>query len=131
MAVMSTESLPRIAVSTMGYSQLAYWTSLACAVLAVAYIPAGSVRTFVIVTPALTAALCVAASFWVYEACDEFLRARILRAITRTAILVAAGTLVWFFLELAGYPKLSMLWVNFAGWSIFNFQILMVVFASR
>ena len=56
---------------------------------------------------------------------------RILRAITRTAIVMAAGTLVWFFFELAGYPKLSMLWVNIAGWSIFNLQMLMVIFSSR
>jgi hypothetical protein len=71
------------------------------------------------------------ASFWLYEACDEFQRTRILRAITRTAIVMAAGTLVWFFFELAGYPKLSMLWVNIAGWSIFNLQMLMVIFGSR
>jgi hypothetical protein len=128
---MKTETFPRFAVSTVGYSQLAYWSSLACAVLALAYIPAGSVRNFVIVSPALTAALCVAASFWLYEACDEFQRVRILRAITRTAILIAAGTLIWFFFELAGYPKLSMLWVNIAGWSIFNLQMLMVIFGSR
>ena len=44
---------------------------------------------------------------------------------------MAAGTLIWFFFELAGYPKLSMLWVNIAGWSIFNLQMLMVIFGSR
>jgi hypothetical protein len=128
---MKKETLPRFAVSTVGYSQWAYWCSLGMAVLAMLYIPAGSLRTFVVVTPALTAALCVAASFWLYEACDEFQRVRILRAITRTAVIVATGTLVWFLFELAGYPRLSMLWVNIAGWSIFNFQMLMVIFSSR
>jgi hypothetical protein len=128
---MKTEILPGLAVRAVGYSQWAYWCTLACAVLAMAYIPAGSVRNFVVVTPALTAALCVAASFWLYEACDEFQRVRIQRAITRTAIVMAAGTLIWFFFELAGYPKLSMLWVNIAGWSIFNLQMLMVIFGSR
>ena len=128
---MKTETLPGLAVRAVGYSQWAYWCTLGCAVLAMAYIPAGSVRNFVVVTPALTAALCVAATFWLYEACDEFERVRILRAITRTAIVMAAGTLVWFFFELAGYPKLSMLWVNIVGWSIFNLQMLMVIFGSR
>jgi len=128
---MKTETLPGFAVRAVGYSQWAYWCTLAGAVLAMAYIPAGSVRNFVVVTPALTAALCVAASFWLYEACDEFQRVRILRAITRTAVVMAAGTLIWFFFELAGYPKLSMLWVNIAGWSIFNLQMLMVIFSSR
>jgi|SRR3954464_9066951 hypothetical protein len=128
---MKAETLPGFAVRAIGYTQWAYWWTLAGAVLAVAYIPAGSVRNFVVATPALTAAMCVAASSWLYQACDEFQRVRILRAITRTAIIMAAGTLVWFFLELAGYPKLSMLWVNIAGWSIFNLQMLMVVFSSR
>lgn len=128
---MQTESLPRFALTTVGWTQWAYWCSLAGAVLAAAYIPAGSIRTFVTITPALTAALCVAASYWLYEACDEFHRVKILRAVTRTAILVAAGTLTWFFFELAGYPKLSMMWVNLAGWSVFNLQILLVAFSSR
>jgi hypothetical protein len=128
---MQTESLPRFAIVTVGWTQWAYWCSLGCAVLAVVYIPAGSIRTFVTVTPALTAALCVAASYWLYEACDEFQRVRILRAVTRTAILVSAGTLVWFFFELAGFPKLSMLWINLVGWSVFNLQILLVAFSSR
>ena len=128
---MKTETLPGLAVRTVGYSQWAYWCSLVGAVMAALYIPAGSLRTFVVVTPALTAALCVAASFWLYEACDEFQRVGILRAITRTAVIVAAGTLIWFLFELAGYPRLSMLWVNIAGWSIFNFQMLMVIFSSR
>jgi hypothetical protein len=128
---MKTESLPRSAASSVLYSQLAYWSSLFGAVLAVIYLPGGSMRTLVIVTPALTAALCVAVSFWLYEACDEFQRVRILRAITRTAVILATGTLVWFLLELAGYPKLSMLWVNIVGWSVFNLQMLMVVFSSR
>ena len=128
---MPTESLPRFAIATVGWTQWAYWCSLVGAVLAVAYIPAGSIRTFVMVTPALTAALCVAASYWLYEACDEFQRVRILRAVTRTAIFVAAGTLVWFFFELAGYPKLSMLWINLVGWSVFNLQLLLVAFSSR
>jgi hypothetical protein len=128
---MQTESLPRFAITTVGWTQWAYWCSLVGAVLAVVYIPAGSIRTFVTITPALTAALCVAASYWLYEACDEFQRVRILRAVTRTAIFIAAGTLVWFFFELAGYPKISMLWINLAGWSVFNLQILLVVFSSR
>ncbi len=128
---MKTETLPGLAVRAVGYSQWAYWCTLGGAVLAMAYLPAGNARNFVVVTPTLTAALCVAASFWLYEACDEFQRVRILRAITRTAIVMAAGTLIWFFFELAGYPKLSMLWVNIAGWSIFNLQMLMVIFSSR
>jgi hypothetical protein len=56
---------------------------------------------------------------------------RLLRAVARTAALVAAATLVWFFFELAGYPKLSMLWVNLAGWSLFNLQVLFLTRRER
>ena len=127
----ATRSLPRFALKAVGYSQWAFWCSIAGAVLAVSYIPPGSMRNFVIATPALTAALCVAASYWLYEACDEFQRVRILRAAARTAVLMGAATLGWFFLELMGFPKLSMLWVNIVGWGLFNLQVLFVIFQSR
>ena len=127
----TAESLPHFATKTVFYSQWAFWCSIAGAFLAVQYVPAGSVRNFVIATPALTAGLCVAASYWLYEACDEFQRVRILRAAARTAVLMAAATLLWFFLELSGFPKLSMLWVNILGWGLFNVQVLFVIFQSR
>lgn len=128
---MQTESLPHFALRAVGFSQWAYWCSLAGALLSITFIPPGIARNLVILAPALTAALCVAASFWLYEACDEFLRHNILRAVTRTAVIVAAGTLAWFIAELMGFPHLSMLWVNIVGWSAFNLQILFLVFRSR
>jgi hypothetical protein len=128
---MNVEAVRGARNAAVGWSQWAYWCSLACSLLAVSYIPAGSIRTFVIITPVLTAGLCVAATFWLYEACDEYQRVRLLRAVARTAALVAAATLVWFFFELAGYPKLSMLWVNLAGWSLFNLQVLFLTRRER
>jgi hypothetical protein len=95
------------------------------------YLPPGSVRNAVLLTPVLTAALCVATSYWLYEACDEYLRTRILRVVAFTAVAVAAATLGYFFLELLGFARLSMLWVNLFGWSVFNLQMLFVIFRSR
>jgi hypothetical protein len=37
----------------------------------------------------------------------------------------------YFFLELLGVPRLSMLWVNLLGWSVFSLQMLFVIFRSR
>jgi len=128
---MQTETLPRFALRAVGWSQWAYWCSLAGALLSLTYIPAGPVRGFVVLAPAFAAALCIAASYWLYEACDEYLRHQILRAVTRTAILVAAGTLAWFLFELNGFPRISMLWVNLIAWSVFNLQMLFVVFRSQ
>jgi len=37
----------------------------------------------------------------------------------------------YFVLELFGFPRLSMVWINLLGWSIFNLQMLYVIFRSR
>jgi hypothetical protein len=128
---MEQRELPRYAVRGVVACQWAYWCSLACAVLSVRYVPLGTIRTAVMLVPALTAALCVAVSYWLYEACDEYVRGQILKGIVWTAIIVAAATLGYFVLELTGLPKVSMLWVNLLGWSVFNLQMLFVILRSR
>jgi hypothetical protein len=86
----------------------------------------------VILTPLLTAILCAAVASWVYSACDEYVRAKILRVTVITALAVALGSLGYFCLELLGFPRQSMIWVGILGWSAFNLQLLFVVFrASR
>jgi hypothetical protein len=90
-------------------SQYAYWCSLAISVLSIRYIPPGSIRTAVMLTPVLTALYCVSMAYWLYRACDEYIRLRLLRCAAATAIVVAFCTLAYFFLELLGYPRLSML----------------------
>ena len=37
----------------------------------------------------------------------------------------------YFVLELFGFARLSMVWINLLGWSIFNLQMLYVIFRSR
>ena len=48
-----------------------------------------------------------------------------------TAVVVASFSLGCFFLELLGFPRLSMLWINLLGWSLFNLQVLYVIYRSR
>lgn len=128
---MDQQDLPRHAVTSVAWTQWAYWCSLAMAALSAHYIPPGSVRLAVMVVPALTAALCVALAYWLYEACDEYVRSAILRCVARTAVAVAAFTLGAFVFELCGFPRLGMLWVNLLGWSVFNVQMLFVILRSR
>jgi hypothetical protein len=128
---MNTEALPRRVLRGVVLSQWAYWCSLACAVLSLSYLPPGGVRIAVMLTPVLTAILCVATTSWSYEACDEYVRARIQRGVTATAIVIAAATLGYFILEMLGFPRISMLWVNLFGWSVFNLQMLFVIYRSR
>jgi hypothetical protein len=127
---MKTESLPKFAASGVFYSQLAYWSSLVGAVMSVVVIPAGSIRTFVILTPFLTAILCACVASWVYAACDEYVRAKIMRSIAITALVVALGSLGYFCLELLGFPRQSMIWVSILGWSAFNLQVLIVIWRA-
>jgi hypothetical protein len=128
---MEPRDLPRFAVRGILTSQWAYWVSLVGAALSVIYIPPGSVRAIVILTPVLTALLCVSVAYWLYRDCDEYIRRLLLRSVAVTAIIVSFCTLVYFVLELFGFPRLSMLWVNLLGWSIFNVQMLFVILRSR
>src|ERR1700680_1264550 len=119
---MASDALPRKAALGIFYGQWAYCSTLAVAAWSYRHIPQGSIRTTLILTPILPAFLIVAVAYW----SDEFIRLRILRCLVLTAISVAFGTLGYFFLELFGFPRLSMLAVNLFGWSIFNLLMLYV-----
>jgi hypothetical protein len=95
------------------------------------HMPGGSIRNTLILTPVFPALLVVAVAYWIYDACDEFIRLRILKSVVITAVAVASCTLGYFFLELFGFPRLSMLAVNLFGWSVFNLLMLYVIVRSR
>lgn len=61
----------------------------------------------------------------------EFIRLTLLKCTVMTAIIVGFCTLGYFFLELLGFPRLSMLAVNLLGWSVFNLQMVFVIIRSR
>ena len=106
---LNSSAVPLHVTRHVVFSQWTYWCSLAIAALSVHFIPAGSIQTAVMLIPVLAAILSTLVAYWIYEACDEFIRARLLKAVAVTAIIVAAGTLVYFFLELSGFPRVSML----------------------
>ncbi len=93
--------------------------------------PAGTIRNLLIVTPVLPALLIVGASYWVFQACDEYIQLRLFKCVVITMAVVATCTLGYFFLEMAGFPRLSALWINLLGWSVFNLQMLYVISRSR
>ncbi len=123
--------LPRKIAFNLFCFQWAYWTTLAAAAWVWRYFPAGAVRGSLVMIPVLLALLIAANAYWIYDACDEFIRLRILKCVVLTAIVVAAVTLGYFFLELAGFPRLSMVAVNLFGWSVFNLSMLYVVARSQ
>jgi hypothetical protein len=108
-----------------------YWWMIAMAAWSYRYMPEGSIRNTLILTPVLPALMVVASAYWIYEACDEFIRLMLLKCVVITAIAVAIFTLGYFFLELFGFPRLSMLAVNLFGWSVFNLLMVYVIIRSR
>jgi hypothetical protein len=127
----SNPLLPRNVALNVFWCQWAYWCTLAIAAWSYTHIPQGSIRTTLILTPVLPAVLIVAVAFWMYQACDEFIRLRILNCVSLTALAVAFGTLAYFVLELFGLPRLSMVVVNLFGWSVFNLLMIYVIIRSR
>jgi len=123
--------LPRKIAFNLFCFQWAYWTTLAAAVWGWRYIPAGVMRGSLAMIPILLALLIADNAYRIYDACDEFIRLRILKCVVLTAIAVAAGTLGYFFLELAGFPRLSTLVINLFGCSVFNLSMLYVIIRSR
>jgi hypothetical protein len=128
---MNADILPRKATLGILFGQWAYWCTLVMAAWSYVHIPPGTIRTTIILTPLLPAFLIVAIAHWIYQACDEFIRLRILRCLVLTAAIVAFSTLGYFFLELFGSPRLSMIVVNLFGWSVFNLLMIYVIVRSR
>src|ERR1700761_4551287 len=129
---MSDDALvPRKIAFDLSCLQVTYWMTLAAAVWGWRYIPAGVVRGSLAMIPILLALLIADNAYRIYDACDEFIRLRILKCVVITAIAVAARTLGYFFLELSGFPRLSMLVVNLFGCSVFNLSMLYVIVRSR
>jgi hypothetical protein len=128
---MVDDRFPRRMALNIFWCQWVYWCTLAIAAYSYRYLPEGSIRSAIFLAPVLPALLIVAVAYWIYEACDEFIRLRILRCVVITAIAVASCTLGYFLLELFGFPRLSMLAVNLLGWSVFNLLMLYVIIRSR
>jgi hypothetical protein len=128
------ESAPRMQPFAPGLilsGQYVYWVSVVVSGLSIQYIPPGSVRTAVMLTPTLTALYAVWAVWCIYRQADEYIRLQLLKCFAYTAIVVAFCTLTYFYLELLGYPHQSMLWVNLLGWSVFNVQVLILYLRAR
>jgi hypothetical protein len=71
----------------------------------------GLVRTLLIVSPMLPVFLMAWAIARQFRRMDEFVRLRSLESMAIGAAVTAGFSLTYGFLELAGFPKLTMFWV--------------------
>jgi len=124
---MHSNAVPPNVARNVLFGQWTYWCSLVIAAMGAYYIPPGYIRTAVMLIPVLGAFMCMLVAYWLYEDCDEFIRIQLLKAVAATAIIVAACTLGYFFLELAGFPRVSMVWINLVGWGAFSLQLILIV----
>ncbi len=113
------------------WSQVAYWGAFWAALWSYLHMPQGSIRVALILTPILPGLLIIAVAYWIFRACDEYIRLRVLRAAALAAVAVAIFSLSYSYLELAGLPKLSMMWVSHLGWAVFSVQMLHLMIAKK
>jgi hypothetical protein len=108
--------------------QWAYWVAVAISIWALSHLGPGDLRNTLVLTPVLPGLLTIAWTSWVYRACDEFIRFRILSAAAITAAVIAVGSLIYSYLELTGLPRISMAWISNMGWAVFCVLMLRILF---
>jgi hypothetical protein len=73
--------------------------------------PPGAARTLLLLTPVVPIGLAVWVIARQFGRMDEFVRLRSLESIAVGAAVTAACSFTYGFLELVGFPRLSMFWV--------------------
>ena len=95
----------------LGFALLLYMAPLVGALLLSADMQAGALRTALRLSPMLAFALAVRAIVRLVRDTDEFLRKSMLEQLAIAAAGTAGITFTYGFLEMAGFPKLSMFMV--------------------
>jgi hypothetical protein len=121
----------RGAWQAIAWSQWAFWCQVAVALLAQRFMPAGGLRSALILAPLLTVALVMGVAVWIHQDSDEYIRSRMQRAAMLTAVTMALLGMAWCFFELLGFPRLSMVWPVLLGWGLFCVQLLPLAFGKE
>lgn len=110
----------------LGLSLAAYGVVLFAALHFGRGLEPGAVRTLILVAPMLPVLLAVWAIVRGFRRMDEFVRLRTLESLAFAAAVTAALSFTYGFLEVAGFPRLSMFWVwgvlGFAWWAHNNLR---------
>jgi hypothetical protein len=99
-----------------------------CALVAVNTRP---IRTALVLAPILPGLALIGLTIRAYIRCDEFIQLRILQAAALAALVVAAFTLIYFFLGLLGLPHLSVAWISNILWAIFMAQLVRLMATDK
>jgi hypothetical protein len=91
----------------------------------------GPLRTALILAPILPGLALIGQTVRAYSRCDEYIRLRFLQAAAMAAVAVASFALVYYFLELLGYPWVSMAWISNIVWAIFVLNMVRLLAAGK
>jgi hypothetical protein len=114
-----------------GAAMVVYLAALATAIWVLTSLPAGPLRTSVVLAPILPGLALIGLTIRAYGRCDEFIRLRTLEAAAVSAIVIAASSLVYFFFELLGFPHLSAAWTSNVVWVVFAAQMVRLVATGK
>jgi hypothetical protein len=114
-----------------GLTMAVYVAALAIATWASASEASGPLRTALILAPILPGLALIGLTVRSYRLCDEFIRLRTLQAAALAALVVAVFSLVYFFLELLGLPRLSTAWFSNIVWAVFVAQMLRLIATGK
>jgi hypothetical protein len=121
----------RSAVAAFLWSQFVYWCAVAMAAWAITYMPPGSVRSVLVLTPIVPLVLIFSVTYWLYRACDEYIQHRILQAAAITAIGMLLLVSGYYYLQLVGLPPLNLAWISTFGWALFAVQMFPLLRQAR
>jgi len=114
-----------------GAAMAVYLAALATAIWALTSVPAGPLRTSVVLAPILPGLALIGLTVRAYGRCDEYIRLRILQAAALAAIAVAALSLVYFYMELVGFPHLSTAWISNVVWAVFVARMVRLIATGK
>jgi hypothetical protein len=114
-----------------GLAFFVYVAALATTAWALASLASGPLRTALILVPILPGLALIVLTVRSYKLCDEYIRLRTLQAAAIAVLVVAVFSLVYFFLELLGLPRLSSAWFYNIVWLVFVAQMLRLIATGK
>jgi hypothetical protein len=124
----------RILVSWLrlfGIGLIAYVAAVSAAACLSTVLGPGAVRNTAILLPLLPGLYLLGVTIRMYRRCDEYVRLRVLHAVAGAAVVTAAWTLVYAFLESVGLPRIDIGWVSNIGWAAFAVLMLRFMTTDR
>jgi hypothetical protein len=107
-----------------GWLFLLYIVAYVAAMWALASLPAGAMKSFLVLSPVLPGLAMIWNTVLAYRRSDEFVRHEILYAAALAALVTAVWTLVYAYLEPLGFPHLNPGFVHTFGWPVFIWRMI-------